>query len=73
MLEILQHPELDVQTEEQMLTFVSGYVARHALDDDVVRSLYGHVRLAFLSNNRLAALLQVRPGRLGGGLCVACA
>ncbi len=58
MLEILQHPDLVVQTEEQMLTFVLGYVTRHELEHDVVRQLFGHVRLAFLSNARLSQLLQ---------------
>jgi len=57
-LEILQNPELCVQTEEQVLTFVLSYVRRHALEPAVIRSLFEHVRLPFLSNQRLAQLMQ---------------
>ncbi|EFJ47596.1 hypothetical protein VOLCADRAFT_120965 [Volvox carteri f. nagariensis] len=56
MLEILDHPQLYVQTEEQVLLFVQNYVRRHQLDADTIRALYRTVRLPFLSNERLAAL-----------------
>ncbi|GLI64801.1 hypothetical protein VaNZ11_008207 [Volvox africanus] len=53
-LEILEHPQLYVQTEEQVLLFVENYVRRHKLDADTIRTLYSTVRLPFLSNERLA-------------------
>ncbi|KAG2447529.1 hypothetical protein HYH02_007453 [Chlamydomonas schloesseri] len=61
-LEILDHPQLFVQTEEQVLLFVQNYVRRHRLDEATVRQLYRGVRLPFLSNDRLAALAAEPPG-----------
>ncbi|KAG2425797.1 hypothetical protein HXX76_013422 [Chlamydomonas incerta] len=60
--EILDHPQLFVQTEEQVLLFVQNYVRRHKLDDATVRQLFRGVRLPFLSNDRLAALAAEPPG-----------
>lgn len=60
--EILDHPQLFVQTEEQVLLFVQNYVRRHQLDDATVRQLFRGVRLPFLSNDRLAALAAETPG-----------
>jgi len=57
-LEVLQHPGLVVQTEEQALVFVLTYVKRHALHAALVRALFEHVRLPFLPNERLAGLAQ---------------
>ncbi|GFH20400.1 predicted protein, partial [Haematococcus lacustris] len=56
MLEVLQHPRLLVQTEEQVLVFVLNYVARHELSADTRHQLFSLVRLPFLSNDRLAQL-----------------
>ncbi|GFR50587.1 hypothetical protein Agub_g12861 [Astrephomene gubernaculifera] len=69
MLEILEHPQLYVQTEEQVLLFVLNYVRRHRLDDATVRTLFRAVRLPFLSNDRLAALALAAEeyGNAGGG------
>lgn len=71
MLEVLQHPSLVVQTEEQALTFVLTYVRRHALPHPLVRALFEHVRFPFLPNERLAQLCEVRGvGCAAGGVAV---
>lgn len=62
MLEVLQHPNLTVQTEEQVLTFVLNYVRRHNLAPEAVRSLFENVKFVFLSNERLSTLAQVCSG-----------
>ncbi|GIL76460.1 hypothetical protein Vretimale_5993 [Volvox reticuliferus] len=69
-LEILEHPQLYVQTEEQVLLFVENYVRRHKLDADTIRTLYSTVRLPFLSNERLASLVfcgEADAAAAGGG------
>ncbi len=43
LLDVLQHPQLVVQSEEQVLAFVAGYVRRHSLEEGLVRQLYMQV------------------------------
>ncbi|DBB04807.1 TPA: hypothetical protein ACH3X3_010098 [Trebouxia sp. C0006] len=55
---ILTHKELQVQCEAQVLLFVLDYVDSTQLEPAVAAQLFHHVRLAYLSNERLVWLQQ---------------
>lgn len=54
---VLEHANLIVQTEEQVLVFVLNYVQRHELEHTAIATLFAQVKLPYLSNERLGKLI----------------